>query len=268
MSLVSILSSVAAIAAQSPTLTPALYGTLTAVAVVSGTVDAIAGGGGLIMMPVLIGTGLPVPLVLGTNKLQSIMGTTVATWRYRRAGLVSVRRGLPLALLSLIGAGAGAMLIRRIDAHVLGLIVPVLLIAVAVYTVLSPRMDDRDAPPRIGEPGYAPVAAGIGFYDGFFGPGAGQFFTASLVSLRGMGLTRAAALTKLLNVASNLGSLVVFAAGGQVIWLLGLTMGLGAMTGALIGSRLATRHGARVIRPLLVTVSLALTGRLVWAWFG
>eukprot|EP01042_Synura_sphagnicola_P020655 gene20656-26235_t len=85
MSLVSILSSVAAIAAPSPTLTPALYGTLSAVAVISGTVDAIAGGGGLIMMPVLIGTGLPVPLVLGTNKLQSIMGTSVATWRYRRA---------------------------------------------------------------------------------------------------------------------------------------------------------------------------------------
>jgi uncharacterized membrane protein YfcA len=259
MSLVSILSPFA--------VSPALYGVLTSVAVVSGTVDSIAGGGGLIMMPVLIGTGLPVQLVLGTNKLQSILGTGVATWRYRRAGLVSLRAGLPLAVLSLIGAGVGALLIRRIDAHVLGLIVPALLITVAIYTVLSPRMDDTDAPPLITERGYAPVAGGIGFYDGFFGPGAGQFYTASLVSLRGMGLTRAAALTKLLNVASNRGSLIVFAAGGQVIWLLGLTMGLGAMTGALIGSRLATRHGARIIRPLLVTVSLALTGRLVWAWF-
>jgi uncharacterized membrane protein YfcA len=111
------------------------------------------------------------------------------------------------------------------------------------------------------------VVGAIGFYDGFFGPGAGQFYATSLVSLRGMGLTRAMGLTKLLNVASNLGSLFVFAAGGQVLWLLGLSMGLGAMTGAVLGSRLATRHGAAVIRPLLVTVSLALTAKLIWNWF-
>lgn len=246
---------------------PAIYALLTGVAVVSGTVDAIAGGGGLIIMPVLIATGLPPHAVLGTNKLQSIMGTLVATWRFARAGLLSWRRGLPLALCSLLGAAAGAELIRRFDAHLLKLIVPLLLMGMALYTVLSRRMEDHDGPDRLGAGGYAPVAGGIGFYDGFFGPGAGQFYAASLVTLRGMGLTRAVGLTKLLNVASNLGSLIVFALGGQVIWLLGIVMGAGAMTGAMIGSRLATRHGARVIRPLLVTVSLALTAKLVWAWF-
>ena len=229
-------------------VSPVLFAVLTGVAVISGTVDAIAGGGGLIMMPVLIATGLPPHCVLGTNKLQSILGTSVATWRFRRAGLLSLRGGLPFAALSLLGAVAGALLIRRIDAHALGLLVPLLLIGVALYTVLSRRMEDHDAPPRLG-------------------PGAGQFYAASLVSLRGMGLTRAMGLTKLINVASNLGSLIVFASGGEVLWLLGLTMGLGAMTGALIGSRLATRHGAAVIRPLIVTVSLLLTAKLIWAWF-
>lgn len=248
-------------------VSPVLFAVLTGVAVISGTVDAIAGGGGLIMMPVLIATGLPPHCVLGTNKLQSILGTSVATWRFHRAGLLSLRGGLPFAALSLLGAVAGALLIRRIDAHALGLLVPLLLIGVALYTVLSRRMEDHDAPPRLGPGAYSPVVAGIGFYDGFFGPGAGQFYAASLVSLRGMGLTRAMGLTKLINVASNLGSLIVFASGGEVLWLLGLTMGLGAMTGALIGSRLATRHGAAVIRPLLVTVSLALTAKLIWAWF-
>ncbi|WP_353229150.1 TSUP family transporter [Novosphingobium sp.] len=248
-------------------VSPLVFAVLTGVAVVTGTVDAIAGGGGLIMMPTLIATGLPLHLVLGTNKLQSILGTSVATARFHRAGMLSFRRGLPLAMLSLGGSVAGAALIARIDAHVLGLIVPLLLIGVAIYTVRSRRMDDRDAPPRLSARGYAPVAGAIGFYDGFFGPGAGQFYAASLVSLRGMGLTRAMGLTKLLNVASNLGSLLVFAAGGHVLWLLGLTMGVGAMTGALIGSRLATRHGAAVIRPLLVTVSLALTAKLIWGWF-
>ena len=240
---------------------------LAGVAVVSGTIDAIAGGGGLIMMPALIATGLPPHLVLGTNKLQSILGTSMATWRFHRAGMVSLRAGLPLAALSLAGAVGGAILIRRIDAHALGLIVPLLLVGVALYTVLSRRMEDHDVTPRLSGRGYAPVVTGIGFYDGFFGPGAGQFFATSLVSLRGMGLTRAVGLTKLLNLASNLGSLIVFVSGAQVLWLLGLTMGIGAMTGALIGSRLATRHGAAVIRPLLVTVSLLLTVRLILNWF-
>lgn len=246
---------------------PALFVVLTGVAIASGTVDAIAGGGGLIMMPALIAAGLPVHWVLGTNKLQSILGTSVAAWRFRRAGMLGLRAGLPLATLSFAGAVAGAILIRMIQPRALGLIVPLLLVGVALYTVLSRRMEDQDLPPRLGAAAYAPVVGAIGFYDGFFGPGAGQFYATSLVSLRGMGLTRAMGLTKLLNVFSNLGSLVVFVAGGQVLWLLGLTMGLGAMTGALIGSRLATRHGAAVIRPLLVTVSLLLTARLIWNWF-
>ncbi|EGD58864.1 hypothetical protein Y88_0925 [Novosphingobium nitrogenifigens DSM 19370] len=246
---------------------PWLYGALTLVAVATGTVDAIAGGGGLVMMPVLVSTGLPPHLVLGTNKLQSICGTAVATWRFRRAGFLSLRKGAMMALLAFAGAVVGALLIRRIDAHALRLIVPLFLIGVALYTIFSPRMDDGERRDLLGDKGYAPLATGIGFYDGFFGPGAGQFYAASLVSLRGMGLTRAMGLTKLLNVMSNLGSLVVFALGGQVIWPLGLVMGLGAMTGAVIGSRLATRHGARVIRPLLITVSLALTARLIWSWF-
>lgn len=248
-------------------ISPALYAALTGLAVVTGTVDAIAGGGGLIMLPALIATGLPPHLVLGTNKLQSILGTGVASWRFWRAGTFSMRAGLPLAALCLLGAGAGSLLIRRIDSHALGLVVPLLLVGVALYTMLSRRMEDHDAPPQLTAAGYAPVAGAIGFYDGFFGPGAGQFYATTLVSLRGLGLTRAIGLTKLLNVASNLGSLVVFVAGGQVLWLLGLCMGLGAMTGAMIGSRLATRHGAAVIRPLLVTVSLLLTARLIWNWY-
>lgn len=248
-------------------LSPALFAGLTVTATVTGCIDAIAGGGGLIMMPVLIATGLPPHLVLGTNKLQSICGTSVATWRFHRAGLFSLRAGAPLSAMAFGGALIGALLIQRLDPTLLRLIVPLLLIAVALYTVLSPRMGDGDGRSLIGERAYWPVAGSIGFYDGFFGPGAGQFYATSLVALRGTGLTRATGLTKLLNVSSNAASLVVFACGGQVLWLLGLTMGLGSMTGAMLGSRIATRFGARAIRPLLVTVSLALTGRLIWSWF-
>lgn len=246
---------------------PWMYAALTATAVFTGFVDAIAGGGGLIMLPALIFAGLPPHAVLGTNKLQSMCGTMMATWRYHRAGLFKVRPNLWLVAFTFAGAIAGAMVIQRFEARVLSLVVPLLLMAVALYTLLSPRMDDNDNPAVIGKRGYLPVAAGIGFYDGFFGPGTGQFFAASLVGLRGMGLTRATGLTKLLNLTSNIASVIVFALGGQVVWLLGLCMALGSITGAWLGAHSATRFGAKLIRPLMVTASLGLTGKLIWGWF-
>jgi uncharacterized membrane protein YfcA len=244
-----------------------LYPALTALAVLTGFIDAIAGGGGLLMMPALIYTGLPPHVVLGTNKVQSMCGTSMATWRFWRAGFFSLRASLPVAAVAFAGAVAGALLIQRFDARVLRLVVPLLLMAVALYTVLSPSMGDADREARLSARGYLPVAGGIGFYDGFFGPGAGQFYATTLVGLRGLGLTRATGLTKLLNVSSNIASVIVFASGGQVLWLLGLCMGAGAMAGAWLGSHFAARHGAKLIRPLLVVVSLGLTGRLVWGWF-
>jgi uncharacterized membrane protein YfcA len=244
-----------------------VYAALTATAVLSGFIDAVAGGGGLIMMPALIFAGLPPHVVLGTNKVQSACGTSVATWRYYRAGLFRIRPNLSAIAAIFVGALVGAIVIQRFDAHSLSLIVPLLLMAVALYTVLSPRMDDSDSHSRLSDCGYLPLAGGIGFYDGFFGPGTGQFFTATLVSLRGLGLTRATGLTKLFNLTSNIASIAVFAAGGHVLWLLGLCMATGAMTGAWVGSHSATRFGARLIRPVLVTVSLALTAKLVWGWF-
>lgn len=248
-------------------LEPSIYAGLTAVAVLTGFIDAIAGGGGLIMLPALIYAGLPPHVVLGTNKLQSVFGTSVALRNYRKAGLVTIRPNLATVGFVFVGAVAGALTIQHFSADLLRLVVPLLLISVALYTLLSPRMDDHDGESTLSEPQYRPVAAAIGFYDGFFGPGTGQFFAATQVGLRGLGLTRATALTKLLNVTSNVASVIVFALGGQVMWLLGLCMAAGAMTGGWIGSHSAARFGARLIRPLLVIASLALTAKLVWDWF-
>ena len=248
-------------------LDPWIYPALTAVAVLTGFIDAVAGGGGLIMMPALIYAGLPPHMVLGTNKVQSMFGTAMALRNFRAAGLVAIRPNLPAAAFVFGGAVAGALVIQRFTADALRLIVPLLLMGIALYTVLSPRMDDRDRESRLDEKGYRPIGAAVGFYDGFFGPGAGQFYATSLVALRGLGLTRATALTKLFNVTSNIASVLVFALGGQVLWLLGLCMAVGAMAGSWLGSHSAARFGARLIRPLLVTVSLGLTARLVWDWF-
>lgn len=123
---------------------PWLYPALTAVGVVSGFIDAVAGGGGLIMVPALLYAGLPPHVVLGTNKVQSMCGTAMATYRYRRAGLFRIGPNKPLAIATFVGAMAGSLVIQRFDAHILGLIVPVLLMAVALYTMLSRRMDDSD----------------------------------------------------------------------------------------------------------------------------
>lgn len=243
------------------------YPALTLVAVLSGFIDAVAGGGGLVMMPVLLSTPLPPHVVLGTNKIQSACGTSMATWRYHKAGLFSFRQSAPMAAVVFVGAMAGSLAIQRLSADILKLVVPALLITVALYTVLSPGMTDDDRHARLSERGYMPVGGGVAFYDGFFGPGAGQFFTTTLVALRGLGLTRATGLTKYLNATSNFASVIVFTVGGQAMIVLGLCMGLGAMTGAWIGSHYATKFGAKVIRPLLVIVSIGLTLRLIWGWF-
>jgi len=246
---------------------PWVYLALTATAVLTGFIDAIAGGGGLIMMPALLSAGVPPINALATNKLQSMFGTSVACSNYARTGLVDWRANVLTVLLVFAGATLGVVVVQTIDTKALSLIIPLLLMAVAFYVLISPRMSDEDAHQRISARGYAPVGAAIGGYDGFFGPGTGSFFTATLVGLRGIGLTRATALTKLFNLTSNVASVIFFAIGGKMYWLLGLCMAAGAMAGGWIGSHTAMRFGARLIRPLLVLLSLGLTARLLWSYF-
>jgi len=246
---------------------PWTYPLMTGVAVVSGFVDSIAGGGGLIMMPALFFAGAGPLQALGTNKLQSVFGTGVALRNYWRSGLVEWRPNRLTVALVFAGAIAGALIVQLIQTSVLNLIIPVLLVASALYVLLSPRMSDEDAHHRVTSKGYAPIGGAVGFYDGFFGPGTGTFFSTSLVALRGYGLTKATALTKLFNFSSNVASVLLFALGGHMLWLLGLCMALGAMAGGWLGSHSALRFGATLIRPLLVTISLLLTARLLWSYF-
>jgi len=248
-------------------LAPEIYLILTLVCICSGFIDAIAGGGGLLTVPAMLFAGISPLNVLATNKLQSVMGTAIACSNYARAGLIDWRRNRLSVLVILIASAIGTVVVQAIDTKVLSLIVPVLLVCVALYVLLSPRMSDEDAHHRVDSNGYAPIGGAIGFYDGFFGPGTGAFFTTTLVALRGYGLTKATALTKLFNFSSNLGSVILFIAGGKMLWLLGLCMAIGSMAGGWIGSHTAMRFGAKVIRPLLVTISLGLTGRLIWGYF-
>lgn len=246
---------------------PWLYPLFASIAVLTGFVDAIAGGGGLIMMPALLFAGVAPLNALAANKLQSMFGTFIAMRNYWRGGLIEWRPYVMSVVLVFAGASAGVLLVQSMRPRILNLVIPLLLTAVALYVLLSPRMHDEDAHQRLSPRGYAAAAGGIGFYDGFFGPGAGTFYTTSIVALRGLGLTRATGLAKLFNFTSNIASVLFFVLGGKMIWFLGLSMAAGSMLGGWLGSHTAMRFGARLIRPFLVIISLCLTGKLLWSYF-
>nr|WP_314438327.1 TSUP family transporter [uncultured Brevundimonas sp.] len=244
-------------------LAPEIIALLCLAAVAAGFVDAIAGGGGLITVPALLAAGVPPVAAIATNKVQSSFGTASATWSYWRAGRINF--GLlkwPLAA-TLVGAGLGAFAVTVVDTRWLMVLLPVLLIAIALYFLFGPKASDEDAHARLTPLAYSAVAGGIGFYDGFFGPGTGSFYALSLVTLMGMGLTRATANTKALNLMSNVVSVVVLAAGGHVLWLLGGCMAVGQVIGGRLGAHSAMRFGPRLIRPLLVVISLGMVAKLL-----
>ena len=236
----------------------------------AGAVDAIAGGGGLLTVPALLLAGLPPVEALATNKVQGVMGAGSAAFAYARAGRVDLRAQVGTALSAGAAGGLGALLASWLPVEAIRAILPVLLIAVALYFLLKKGLDDQDRAERLTAPAFGLTAVpAVGFYDGLLGPGAGSFYMLGFVSLRGMGLLRATAHTKLLNFASNLGAMMVFSLVAQPWWGTGLLMGLAQVAGAQVGARLAVRVGARMIRPLLVVVSLALAARLLWqAWAG
>jgi len=237
---------------------------LAVAAFIAGFMDSIAGGGGLITVPVLLLSGIGPVEALGTNKLQSLFGSGSAAWAYGSKGHVDIRRQIPAALLSFAGAVAGALLATMLPGDILRALLPMLLIAIALYFWLKPNMDDIDRQQRM-----TPFLFGltvvplIGFYDGVFGPGTGSFFMLAFVALAGYGLLKATAHTKLLNFASNTGGFVVFALFGAVYWKVGLIMGAAQFIGARVGAGLAMRNGSRLIKPMLIIACIALAGRLL-----
>lgn len=231
---------------------------------VAGFIDAIAGGGGLLVLPVLLWTGLTPAQALATNKLQAVFGSFSATVHFYRQGKIRLRSMIPAIIVTFVGAASGTICIQLLNPEALQKILPVLLISFAGYFLFSPRVGDEDAKPRISLGLFSFTAAFmIGFYDGFFGPGTGSFFAMAFVMLLGYNLVSATAHAKLLNFTSNFAALVFFILGGQVVWVLGLVMAAGQFVGAYIGAHMVMKHGTQLIKPLLVIISLAITLKLV-----
>lgn len=245
-------------------LEPLVYVALGLVGLVAGFVDAIAGGGGLIAVPVLLSVGIPPVTAFGTNKLQSVVGTAIAAFTYWRKGFVSLQL-LAIAIpLTFAGSFLGALAVRSIDTTVLQYAVPVALIAVALYFAFAPRLTDEDSHARLSVAIFMPVMGfAIGFYDGILGPGTGSFLTLGFVTLFGLGLVRAAGHTKVLNLTSNAGALALFIPSGNVVWPVAVAMIIGQIVGGYLGALTGIRFGARLIRPLVVVVSIALAVKLL-----
>ncbi len=235
---------------------------------VAGFVDSVAGGGGLITWPVLLGAGVPVESSLGTNKLQAVFGSASASWNYARLGAVSPGQCKTGIICTVLGAAAGTLLVQQLDREFLRRALPVLLGAIAVVLLWKPQLGEKDIHPRMGWPWFYGLAGlGLGFYDGFFGPGVGTFWTMAFMLGLGFNLTKATGYTKVMNFASNATALALFLRAGQVVWSAGLIMGAGELIGAKIGSGMVVSRGTQFIRPIFITVVIALALKLSYdAW--
>jgi uncharacterized protein len=231
----------------------------------AGFVDSVAGGGGLITIPVLLSFGLDPRDALGTNKLQASFGSGSATWHYAQAGVVEVADNWRGFVITFISAGLGTWMVQQLSRDFLERFIPLLLIVVGAYVLFRPALGRIQREPRLKQIPFEWCFGGLlGFYDGFFGPGTGTFWAMAYVLLRGFDFTEATGRTKVMNFASNLSSLLMFAIAGHVLILPGIVMGLGQWMGARVGSRNVVKHGAKFIRPIFVTAVLAITGKLIW----
>lgn len=236
---------------------------LAVAAFAAGLIDAIAGGGGLIQLPALM-IGLAkseTVVILGTNKVPSIFGTSASALMYRRNIKTDSKLLITMALPAFLGSMSGASLASRIPTEVLKPIVVSLLIAVLFYTWKRPQLGQIESL-RHSEPLRLKIAALaaliIGFYDGLIGPGTGSFLVLTLVAILGFAFLSASAIAKVVNVATNLGAIIIFGANGEIIWKIGLTLAMANVAGGLIGAHLALKGGSNLVRKVFMGVTMAL----------
>lgn len=242
-------------------------------ATAAGWVDAVVGGGGLILLPALflVAPQLTPQAALATNKLTAICGTGAAVITFARR--IPLRWSVlgPAALVAAVAAAAGAAAVAWIDQDLFVPIVMVVLVAVAVFVTTRPKLGAGGTrrPSTLRMVAVVVTAAAvIGFYDGILGPGTGTFFIIVFAALLGSEFVQSAAMAKVLNFGSNLGALVLFAAGGHVWWALGAVLAVCNIAGAVLGSRTALRRGSGFVRVVLLVVVVAMVIRLGFQQFG
>ena len=252
------------------TIATALF--LLAASFFAGFIDSIAGGGGLIQLPALL-IGLPkseTAEVLGTNKLSAVFGTTTAAALYRKQIKPDPKVLIAMGVPAFVGSAGGAVLASKIPTNSMRPMVLVLLIVVAIYTWFKPDLGKfenlRHLPKRrVQIAAFAGTV--IGFYDGIFGPGTGSFLMLILVASLGYAFITASAIAKVVNVATNVGAIMVFGINGAVIWQIGIILGVANISGAVLGARLAIKGGSTLVRKVFLIVTVALIVKVGIATF-
>lgn len=246
-------------------------------AVLAGGVDAVIGGGGLVLIPLILACapGLPAQVALGTNKFTAVFGTASAGLRMVRTVRIDWRAVRLCAPLAGLCSAGGALMASAVSSDVLRPVVVVLMLAAGAFVALRPSFgrdtgatgtSGVDATPR---PSRRRLALGLGLialigaYDGFFGPGTGMFLVIVFTALMSRTLIQSLAMTKLVNTATNIGGLVVFVAGGHVLWLLGIVLAVFNVLGAQVGAKIVLDRGTGFVRIALLVLIVVMSAKLI-----
>ena len=233
----------------------------------AGFVDSIAGGGGLISFPAYRLAGVPVHVILGTSKLSAFPGAIVAAARFAKSGLVQWKLALPCGLIAALGAFAGARIALGVDEAVIRSLMVVVLPVVAFYVLRSkpdPGEEEKEELPfeKLLIPSLA-ASFVIGAYDGFYGPGTGTFLILVFAGPLKMHMKHSAGISKVVNLAADIGALLTFTASGKVNVALGVAAALFCMAGSYFGSGLVVNNGQKIVRPVILTVLVLLFAKIL-----
>ncbi len=237
--------------------------------VAAGIVDTIAGGGGLIVLPMLLLVGIPPVPAMGCNKLQACFGELTAMFEFHRKGHLKLRKMLLGFLFVALGATVGTLLLQHTHPEFLKKLLPILLALLLIYSIFSPRPSMEDVKPRMSAPAYYIVwGLVIGFYNGYFGPGTGSFWVVAFMFFRGFNMQKSSIHAKPMNLAGNLVALFWFILGGQIWYWAAISTGIGQIIGAKIGSHLVLNQGHRIIKPIFIIAVSAMIISLLVKHFG
>ena len=246
-----------------------VLGFLFVIGILAGFLDTLAGGGGLLAIPALMMSGMPPILVLGTNKLQASFGIGVATLLLFKKKKFDWQEIKILVRATFIGSAIGAVIVQFIDTEVLSFVIPVVLGFIALYFIISPEVKSKRESHGVQRNYQNVILPIIGGYDGMFGPGTGSFYVLTGVAFKRLDLIKSSIVAKPLNLASNVASLIVFLSFGHVVWMVGFLMMGGQVIGASLGAHYLVRVNPKVIRLLVVVMSLTMLARYSYSmgWF-
>jgi uncharacterized membrane protein YfcA len=232
-------------------------------AFLAGLIDAVVGGGGLVLVPTLFSVypNITPATLLGTNKVASVTGTTAAAISYAKSVRIQWSAAVPAAIAAFAFSFIGAYTVTHIPTDLIRKSLPFILIALVLYTLRKKDLGSRHEPLLSGSKEKwiaALVGGGVGFYDGLFGPGTGSFLVFLFVRVFGFDFLRASAVSKIVNIATNIAALSWFGYSGHVLWIMGISMALFNAAGSIIGSRLAIKHGSAFVRKIFIFIVTAL----------